>query len=139
MAADEDHDVAGIGVGDRYTGVGEAANRRGNAGHDLERDALLVQEQRFLAAAVEHERIAPLQARDGLAFAGLLGDQVADGILVERPRRRRAHVDAFRLRSGHSQQARVDAVVVHDDVGGGEKAAAANADERRIPGPAPIR
>ena len=73
-----------------YAGTRDAG---GNAGHDLERHALLVQEQRFLAAAVEHERVAPLQPRDRLALARLLGEQVADGFLRHRLRARRADVD----------------------------------------------
>jgi len=74
VAAYEHQHVARAGIRDRHAGVGQAADRRRDSRHDLERDALLVQEQRFLSAAVEDERVAPLQARDGLAFARLLGE-----------------------------------------------------------------
>ena len=75
-----------------------------------------MQEQRFLAAAVEHERIAPLQPHDGLALARLLGQQETDGVLIERFRRRRSDVDQLRVRPREAQQAAVHAVVVDDDV-----------------------
>ena len=96
--------------------------------------ALLVQEQRFLAAAVEHERIAPLQPRDGLAFARLLREQVADRFLLERLRRRRADVDVLGVRRAPAQQPRVDVVVVDDDVGRLEVAQPAHGDQAGIAG-----
>ena len=92
------------GIRDRHAGVGRPADRRRNARHDLERDALLVQEQRFLAAAVEHERVAPLEPHDGLALARLLGEQEADRVLIERLRRRGADVDPLGVRPGQAQQ-----------------------------------
>ena len=67
-------------------------------GTTSKRHALLVQEQRFLAAAVEHERIAPLQTRDRLALARLLGEQITDRFLIERLRRGGADVDLLRVR-----------------------------------------
>ena len=47
-----------------------------------------MQEQRFLAAAIEHERVAPLEPRHHLSFARLLGEQVADRLLLQRLGRR---------------------------------------------------
>jgi hypothetical protein len=96
-----------------------------------------VQEQRFLAPAVEHEGIAPLQARHGLAFARLVGDQEADRVLVERLRRGGADIDALGFGPRHPQQARVHPMVVDDDVGGPQEALPANADQGRIPGARP--
>jgi hypothetical protein len=75
-----------------------------------------VQEDRFLAAAVEHERIAPFQPHDNLPLACFFRHEVADGILVERLRRGRADVDALGGGSRHAQHALVDAMVVHDDI-----------------------
>ena len=137
VAADERQRVAGAGIGDRDAGVGQAPDRGRDAGDDLERDALLVQEQRFLAAAVEHERIAPLQPDDRLALARFLGQQKTDRILVERLRRRGADVDQLRVGPRQPQQPPMHAMVVDDDVGCLKAALAAHADERRIPGPAP--
>ena len=94
VPAHERDRVAAARVGDRDARVGRHADRGRDAGHHLERHAVLVQEQRFLAAAVEHERVAPLQARHHLALARLLGEQVADRFLLERlrapPARRRS-------------------------------------------------
>ena len=45
-------------------GVGGRGDARGDAGHDLERDARRAQRLRLLAAAAEHERVAALQPHD---------------------------------------------------------------------------
>ena len=50
-------------------------------------------------AAIEHERIAPLQPRHRLALARLLREQVADRFLFERLRRGEADVDLFGVRA----------------------------------------
>ena len=76
-----------------------------------------MQEQRFRAAAIEDERVAPLQPRDDLAFARLLGEQIADRFLFERLRRGDADVDLLRVRPRVAQQPRVHEVVVEHDVG----------------------
>ena len=91
-----------------------------------------MQEQRFFAAAVEHERIAPFQPHDRLAFTRFLGQQEADRILVERLRRRRADVDLLRARPRRAAAAARAPMVVDDDVRCLETALAAHADERRI-------
>ena len=134
VASDERQRIAGARVGHGNAGIGEAANRRRDAGNDLERNALLVQEERLLAAAVEHERIAPLQPDDRPALAGLLGQQKTDGVLIERFRRRRSDVDQLRARLREAQQAAVHAMVEDDDVGRLEATLAAHAHERRIAG-----
>ncbi len=95
---------------------------------------LLVQEQRFLAAAVEHERVAPFQPDDSPSLAGFLSQQKADRILVERLRRRRSDVDQLRAGLREAQQPSVDAMVVDDDVRCLKTALPADADERRIAG-----
>ena len=137
MAADEHDDVAGLRIRHRNSGICRAGNRDRDPGHHLERDALLVQEQGFLAAAVEHEGVAPLESNDHLAFARLFGEQEGDRILVERPGRGRADVDALGVAPRSAQQPGVDLVVVDDDIRGFETALSADADERRITGPGP--
>ena len=89
---------------------------------------MLVQEQRFLRAAVEDERIAPLQPNDGAPFACLLRQQETDRVLVERLRRGRPDVDALGVAARQAQQTHVHAMVVQDDVGRFEVLAAAHAD-----------
>ena len=81
-AAHEGDGVAGARIGQRDAGKGRRADAGRHARDDLEGHALLVQEQRFLAAAIEDERIAPLEPRDELAFAGLFRDQEVDGVLI---------------------------------------------------------
>ena len=112
----------------------------GMPGHDLERDALLVEEQRFRAAAVEHERIAPLQPRDGLAFARLFGEQVADRFLLERLRRGGADVDLLGVAAAPERSSRgVHEVVVEHDVGGRRYCRPRTVIRPGSPGPAPMR
>ena len=89
----------------------------GMPGTTSKRHALLVQEQRFGAAVIEDERIAPLQPRDDLALARLLGEQIADRFLLERLRRRDADVDLLGVGARVAEQARVHQVVVQHDVG----------------------
>ena len=135
VPADEGERVAAARIGERDAGVGRDRDRRRHAGHDLERDALLVQEQRLLAAAVEDERIAPLQAGDDLALARLLGEQVADRVLVDRLRRGGADVDALGIGACLAQQPRVHEVVVDDDIRGLQASEPARGDQVRCTGP----
>ena len=116
VPADEHDRIAGLGMGQRDTGVGRGANRHRDARHDFKRNALFVQEHRFLRAAVEHERIAPLQTRNGVAIANLLCQQHGDGILRDRPFRRRARLNAFGV-EGCPPQQRFRGAVVHHHVG----------------------
>ena len=82
--------------------------------------AVLVKEQRFLAAAIEHERIAPLEPRDDLALARFFDQQVVDGFLVERLRRSQADVDLLGVLPRIPEQPRMHEMVVEHDVGGRE-------------------
>ena len=75
-----------------------------------------------------------LEAHDALALADFLGEQDADGFLVERTRRGRADVDLLGVGASEPQQARRNAVVVDHDVGAFEIAPAAHADQRRVAG-----
>ena len=85
VAAEQGHHVAGAGIGERDAGIGRPGNRQRHAWDHFERNAILVKEHRFLAAAVEQERIAPLEPHHHLVLARLLGEQKGDGVLVERP------------------------------------------------------
>ena len=134
VAADEGDSVAGTRVGERDTRITCRSDRGGNARNDLERYPVLMKEQRFLPAAIEHERIAPLQTRHNLAFTRFLDEQVVDGFLIERLRRRKPDVDLLGVLARIAKQPRMDEMIVEHDVGGGEMAKAAYADESRIAG-----
>ena len=120
------------GYDDRHACVGRRRDRRRHAWNHLEGDALLVQEQRLFPAAIEDERIAPLQPRDGLAFARLLGEEVVDRFLRHRLRRCRADVDQLGARPGMRQQPAGDEVVVDDHVGDPQAFESEDRDQPRI-------
>ncbi len=65
VAGDEANAVGDAAVGQRYAGVGRASGCGGDAGHDLEGDAMGGEMRRLLAAATEEKRIAALQPDDG--------------------------------------------------------------------------
>ena len=104
VAAHERHGVAAAGIGDRNAGVRAWRRSRRHARDHLEAHALFVQEQRFLAAVIEQERIAPLEPRHGLAFARFLGQQVADRFLIARLGRGAADVDPLGMRRRDVEQ-----------------------------------
>ena len=116
VAAHERDRVAGAGIGDRNAGVRRRANRVRHARHHFVSHALLVQEQRFLAALIEQERIAPLEPRHRLAFARLLREQVADRILIARLGRGAADVDALGVLRRDVQQIGMHEVIEDHDV-----------------------
>ena len=132
VSADERDRVAAAGVRDGNARVAGDADERRHARDDLETDALFVQEQRLGAAAVEQERVAPLEAGDDLAFARLFGEQVADRFLFERLLGRHADVDALGVGPRMPEQPRVDEMVVEHDVGRREALLAAHRDEARV-------
>ena len=72
VAADEGERVAAAGIGSGDARITRDGNPGRDARHHLEADALFVEEQRFGAAAIEDERIAPFQPRNRLALARLL-------------------------------------------------------------------
>ena len=61
VAGDERDGGGELAVGHRDAGVGGSGDARGDARHDLERDAGLQAHERLLAAAAEHERVTALQ------------------------------------------------------------------------------
>ncbi len=100
---------------------------------------MLVQEQRFLAATVEHERIAPLQPRDDFALARFFDEQVVDGFLIERLRRGQPDVDLLGVLPRIAEQARMHEVVVNARHRQPQVAKAADADEAWVAGAGPMR
>ena len=121
------------------TGVAWNRDASRHAGDDFEMDALLVEKQRFGSAAVEDERIAPLQTRDRLAFARLLREQITDRFLIERLRRRHAHVDLLGVGARVAQHSRVHEVVVQHHIRRCQALLPAQGDDPGSPGPAPIK
>ena len=132
MAAHERDDVTRSGIGHRNPRVGCSADRRRYTRHDLERNALFVEQQRFLAAAVEHERIPPFQSDDDLAIANLLRKQDADRLLVEHARGSGADIDPLGIRAGEAEQPRWNQVIVNDHVRAFQQLPPADGDQRRI-------
>jgi hypothetical protein len=129
----QQHDrVARFGVRQRNARVRGSRDHHGHPGHHFERNALLVEEDGFLAAAVEDERVAPFQPHHNLAFARLVGEQVADGVLIERLGRGGADVDALGIRTGAPHRRGGHAVIVEDDIGIGHAIPAAHRQQRRI-------
>ena len=135
VAADERERVAAPRVGERDAGVGGRAQAGRNAGDHLERDALFVQEQRFLSAAIEDERIALLDPRHDFALARLLDQQEADGVLVGVLARRSADVDALGMPRGQIEHPRWHGAVVDHHVGRLETALSAHGDQPLAPWP----
>ena len=70
VAGDEHAGLGMVAMGERNAGTRRTAQRRGDAGHDLDGDAGCGQRLDLLAAAAEHERIAALQPHHALAGAG---------------------------------------------------------------------
>jgi hypothetical protein len=134
MPAHQNDGITCAGIRHRDARIRRHANGRGNSRYDLERHLLLVEEQRLFSAAVEHERIAPLQPDDDLSLARLFDQQQGNRILVERARRSRPDVDPFRVGARRAQQPRVDLVVVDHDVGRLEMPQATDRNEAWVSG-----
>ena len=103
----------------------------GTPGTTLERHALLVEEQRFLRAAVEDERVAPLEPGDQQPLAGLVGDEHGDRVLFALALGRRAGRNALGVGPRPAQHA-LHRLVVDDDVGFGQQLHAARAHEAGV-------
>ena len=69
---------------------------------------------------------------DGSSFPRLFSQQVTDGFLLQRLRRRKPDVDLLGVGARVPEQARVHEMIVHHDVGRRETVQAANRDEPRI-------
>ena len=119
-------------------GVGGRRDRRGDAGHDLERDAGGRERLRLLAAAAEDERVAALEAHDEATRAGRA-----------RRGRRRSRPGSWCGRPGAStasisrqpgrrlvEQLAADQAVVHEHLGAAQQLEPAHGDQARDrPGP----
>ena len=92
-----------------------------------------MQEQRFLRTAVEHERIPPLEAGDGVTVPGFFSQQERDRVLRHGAFGRRADLETLRVVARPPQHA-AHGPVVNDDVGLAQQPQAAHADESGIPG-----
>ena len=104
-------------VRQRYACIRATGDRRGDAGHDFERDALRPQELYFLAAAAEDERIAALQAHDPPAGLSLFEHDFVDATLPDRmPARLLADADAIGVATRESEHFGRDEAVVQDYV-----------------------
>ena len=73
-----------VAVGERDLRRGGGAERRGDAGDDLDRHARGAAGLGFLAAAAEHERIAALEAHDVAPGERLAHQQRVDRVLRQR-------------------------------------------------------
>ena len=65
-------------VRDRNTRISRHRNSRGNAWNDFKGQTVFLQQQCFLSAAAEHERIAALEAHHALALLCLVHEQLID-------------------------------------------------------------
>ena len=107
-----------LAVSERDAGVGPGGDGGGDAGDDFEGDARLGESGGFFAPAAEDQRVAPLEADDGLSGAGGGDDVVDDLALLEG-----AGGPAFtpeganRLGAGVLQHPRAHQAVVEHEVG----------------------
>ena len=137
VPADQDDRIPGLGVGERHARVRRSGDRERDAWHHFEWNPLLVQEDRFLAAAVEDERISPLQPDDSPALTSLLGEEIGDRVLIERFGRRRADVDPLRRPRRRREQTLRHAMVVDHHVGPAKTLRPRTLMSDGSPGPAP--
>ena len=118
VAGDEGDRLRVVAVGQRDARIRRHAGGGGDAGHHLERHAVLDQGFDFLAAAAEDEGIAALQAQGALAFLGEAHQQQVDlllrhGMVVALL----ADVDALGIAPAHVEDGLRYQAVVDDDVG----------------------
>ncbi len=95
VPAHQGHRVAAAGIGNRNAGIRGRSEGSRDPWNHLEGDALFVKKQRFNAALIEEERVAPFESRDQFVFCRLLRDQIANGFLIRPLGCRAADVDPF--------------------------------------------
>ncbi len=132
VAANQCDGISGPRIGHRDTGVARNTHGRRNSRNDLEPHALLVEKQGFFSAAIEHERIPPLQSRDGLAFTCFFGQKVTDSLLLQRLWRGGAHVDLFRVGPCEAKKTRIDETIVKHHIRVRETLQPAHANQPRV-------
>ena len=136
VAGDEGDGRSMFAMGERDSGVGGDAQRRGHAGYDLKRDAGIGQRFGFFAAAAEDEGVAAFEADYGESAARPVDEHAADFVLREFVRGFLfADVDAFGAGRGEIEEGRVGEVIVENGVGLLEDAAAFDSDELRVARP----
>ena len=139
MTGDEGDGAGDVAVGDGNARVGGCRDAGGDAGHDLERDAAGAERLGLLTAATEHERVAALEAHDGLALPCPRDELVGDVLLSHRPARLLAHVHELGILAGAVERTRGDEAVVEDGVGVRDELDRPHGQQRGVAGPAPTR
>ena len=123
-------------MGQRYAGVGRAADRRRDARHDVVVDAGRAQILEFLAAPAKDERIAAFQADDAVAALGVFAQQPMDGFLGDAVSASGfSDFDQLRLAARQLEDFRADQAVVQDDVGRLQRAQGIQRQEARVTRP----
>ncbi len=122
-------------MGQRDSRIGRAAAGRGDAGDDLEGDALAGQRLDLLAAASEDEGVAALQPQDPLALPRELDQQRGDlglgqGVVLGHL----ADIDALRVAAHQVEDRLADQPVVEHHVGLLHQAQGPEGEQVRIPG-----
>ena len=109
--------------------AGRDRAQRRDAGNDLERDAGFCQDERLLAAAAEHERIAALEPDDVEAAPPVQHEQPVDLALLEA-----LAADADRVRRRLLDELVAYEPVVDEDVAGAHELEAPSRDQAWIAG-----
>ena len=134
MARDDGERRREAAVRDGDAGIGRHRDGRRDARHDLERQAVLLEQQPLLAAAAEDKRVAALEAHDRLAFFCLIDEQLVDVRLLHRVvARGLADVDELRIARRPAEDAVIREAVVDDDLGLLQAVHCLEADEAVVP------
>src|SRR5262249_21473698 len=121
----------------RNAGVCRNADAEWDTRHDLVRNALRVQKERFFSAAIEDEWIAAFQAGHQLAFASFVGEEKSDRVLLHRLSSRTADVDQLSARPCLLEYSHRHFVIVNHDIGTSQALEAVHGDEARVSGSGP--
>jgi hypothetical protein len=132
--AHQRHGVRGLRMADRDAGICRHGETSRNSRNDFERNPMFRQDACFFRPTIEHEWIAPFEARDHLAGGHVFGDQQADCLGCGLVRIGMPDVDQFGITSGVCEQPCGNARVMNHDVGGAQALDPANGDQARISG-----
>ena len=134
MAGDDGERRRDAAVRDGDAGIGRHRDGRRDARHDLERQAVLLEQQPLLAAAAEDKRVAALEAHDRLALFCLIDEQLVDVRLLHRVvARGLADVDELRIARRPAEDAVIREAVVDDNLGLLQAIHCLEADEAVVP------
>ena len=134
LVAGDHGEVGGqAAVGHRDAGVRGGADRAGDAGHHLERDAGRGERLGLLAAAPEHERVAALQPHDARPARPCSTSTalISSWVRSTSPGALPAAMSSAPGRREVEQRRRRQPVV-HDDVGAAEQLGAAHGEQPRV-------